>query len=86
MQNYKNYLHGFFKFYSNFNYSDLVMSTFKGRAIEALEYKSLFPNFQLEGIFIVGPFNQGKNSGVVDNEDKLKFIELCKASAAFLDR
>lgn len=85
MQCYKKYIRGFFKFYSDFNFSSQVMSTFKGHAVDADQYRLLYPKFLFKGIFIVGPFNKGKNSGVIDYIHKVQFINLCKESTVFLD-
>lgn len=59
------------------------MSTYKGDFLDINEYKSRFPNFIAKGIFIVGPFNKGKNAGIVDEKNKSQFIKLCDESETY---
>lgn len=85
MRSYKDHAKNFFMFYRNFDYTK-VMSTFRGSAVDADEYKSLYPNFIFDGIFISGPFNKGKNYGNIEFAIKNRFVELCKNTVDFLDK
>lgn len=84
LHNYKDHIKNFFKFYAFFDYTQ-VMSTYSGELLDKNDYKLLYPNFLMEGILIVGPFNKGKNCGVVDERTKNHFIQLSEKSSDFLD-
>lgn len=83
--NYKEHIRGFFKFYGDFDYSQ-VMSTFCGRAINGHQYKASFPKFLMKSFFlyVAGPCNRGTNCGIMDPPHKENFVRLCKASSNFL--
>ena len=84
MINYKDFIAGFFKFFSNFNY-DKVMSTLTGSPVDSHSHKLRYQEFLLQGLFIAGPFNQEINCGIVDTIDKENFVQLCKESKKFFD-
>lgn len=83
MYNYKDHIKGFFKFYSDLNYLN-VMSTFDGKVYEAKSYTASYKKFQLGGFNIADPLSKRTNCGYVGYRVKVKFIELCKASSCFL--
>lgn len=83
MIDYKKHVAGFFKFFAEFNYNN-VMSPFTGTAHNVCVYKSRHPKFLLKGIFIAGPIKVGKNCGIADYGHKEKFVAFCKASSDFL--
>ena len=82
LEDYKQLVPGFFKFYSQFNYSQ-VISPFEGRAENATTYKMRYRRFFVffNGINVAGPVNQGKNCGIFDYACKNKFIEICNATS-----
>lgn len=82
IDDYKDHIHGFFKFYGEFAFSK-VMSTVNGAAITQQDYSNRFPKFLMEGIPIAGLCNERKNCGVCDENTKQVFIALCKATAEF---
>ncbi|CRK98425.1 CLUMA_CG011783, isoform A [Clunio marinus] len=83
ISDYKKHIHEFFKFYSEFDYSQ-VMSVYDGLIYEENKYKKIHPNFLLNGINIGGPTNRGKNYGVVDEIQKNRFVTLCGYSSLSL--
>lgn len=88
MDDYKNYIAGFFEFYANFDYSN-VISTHYGITIPALKYiqsKSVggygFSNFRASSPFrITGLINQGYNAGYYISRYELEdYKRKCKES------
>jgi len=85
MSGYKDHVRAFFKFYGAFNFNN-VISPFSGAPFLADNYKSRYPKFMIKGVLIAGPCNQGNNCGVVEDNVKQHFINLCMASGNFFDR
>lgn len=85
MSSYKDHVKAFFKFYAGLNFSH-VISPFAGTLYNAESYKTFQPKFMMKGVLIAGPCNQGNNCGVVEDNVKQNFIDLCKASGNFFDR
>ena len=82
---YKDLIQGFFTFYGHFDYKQKVISTFTGQALDVDDYKQLYPNFNLQGLYIAGPCNKGKNWGVDCSPYESNFISLCEDSSKFFD-
>jgi hypothetical protein len=85
MEDYRDHVEGFFKFYSAFDFSE-VISTYRGFSVPTGLYREYYPDFQLKGFMIAGPLNRGKNCGAVKSSIKENFIYLCRASYYFIDR
>lgn len=84
MTSYIDHFEGFFKFYGNFDYSQ-VMSTYSGKAFDPDNYTSLHRNFELSDLNIADPFTKGNFCGDFEYYTKGKFINLCKASTEYLE-
>lgn len=84
MNHYKQYAPGFFKFFSDFNFNQ-VIEPFYGRTVDVETYQKRYPNFLMKGIYIAGPCNKERNCGIMDKTDKEAFIDFCKASSNFFD-
>lgn len=83
MTNYKLHVLGFFRYYRDFNYSN-VIQPFNGSTLDSYRYKGLYRKFYLKGLLIAGPINKETNCGIMDADVKIRFIKLCKDTADFL--
>lgn len=85
MQDYKEHIKEFFKFYSTFNFNIMLVSPYDGIAKKVLDHLACYEHFCFKGMYIAGPINRGKNCGIVDALCKFNFIRLCKSSYIFFE-
>lgn len=83
LSNYKVEFKAFFKFYQDFDFS-LVISPHMGKTYTMEEYKWKYSDFKEKSLNIAGPINQASNCGAQHPAVKNHFVQLCKASTAFL--
>lgn len=83
MQNYKDYIAGFFNFYAAYNYGQYVMSTYAGESVSRQSYKwNTIPDLQQVPMCLVEPIKQDRNTAYDIGEKRLlAFVDACKDAA-----
>ena len=78
MAPYKSYIPRFFEFYSNFEYSKYVMSTYEGKQLDRSNYE-YEEEIEDHTLCIFGPLNRSNNIGKYLSKGKSDcFINICK--------
>jgi len=82
ISDYKPFASGFFKFYAEFRFQN-VISLYHAKVMDALDFIKYYPQFVATGLNVAGPCNK-KNCGKVAEGVRQKFIDFCKNSTNFL--
>ncbi|XP_070499700.1 terminal uridylyltransferase Tailor-like [Chironomus tepperi] len=85
MTNFVNHIVGYFRFYSNVKFEELVLSIYEGKCIKRSEYKK-YDTFKIEKpLCMAGVLDQSFNSGqTVSKTAMQKFSGMCQLSVEFL--
>lgn len=81
IDDYKDQIHGFFKFYEDFNFNQ-VMSPNSGQVYPKIAYILKYRSFKDKGLNIAGPINQASNCGAKEIV-KDQFVSICKETSGF---
>ncbi|KAG5677938.1 hypothetical protein PVAND_007652 [Polypedilum vanderplanki] len=80
MKDYKLYIISFFKFYTNFNFSDQIISIHFGKSFQREEYTQKYKFIRCDSpMCIADPINQGFNCArSIDSNKYCRFIKNCR--------